>query len=130
MHLIDSSVWINAFNGNISDTVQQLLLSDKIGLTSIIYAEVLQGIKYDKQFNHIKDKLAVYQFYTLQDPKNSYQQAAQIYRQCRKKGITISSIADCLIAQCAIESDLILLHSDQDFVKIASVIPEFKQTIC
>jgi predicted nucleic acid-binding protein len=42
---------------------------------------------------------------------------------CRKKGITIRSTIDCLIAQTALENDLILLHEDYDFDLMAKVIP-------
>jgi predicted nucleic acid-binding protein len=45
---------------------------------------------------------------------------------CRRKGMTIRSTIDCLIAQIAIEHDLELLHSDRDFENMVSVIPELK----
>jgi predicted nucleic acid-binding protein len=53
----------------------------------------------------------------------SYVAAAQIYRRCRKKGITIRRGMDCIIAQTAVENDLVLLHNDVDFERISSVIP-------
>ena len=34
---------------------------------------------------------------------------------------------DCLIAQCAIENEVILLHNDKEFVQMAGVIPTLKQ---
>ncbi|HEY3276329.1 MAG TPA: PIN domain-containing protein [Syntrophorhabdaceae bacterium] len=43
--------------------------------------------------------------------------------ECRKKGITIRSTIDCLIAQTVLEHNLILLHSDDDFNAISKVIP-------
>ena len=42
---------------------------------------------------------------------------------CRKKGITIRSTIDCLIAETALEHDLRLLHNDNDFVAMSQVIP-------
>jgi len=56
---------------------------------------------------------------TPKHEKNSYSQAAHIYFTCRRHGITIRSTIDCIIAQLAIEHDLILLHSDRDFEQIA-----------
>ena len=44
-----------------------------------------------------------------------------------KKGITIRSSIDCLIAQCAIENEVTLLHNDKDFVQMAGVISALKQ---
>ncbi len=129
MYLADTSVWIDAFNGNATVHIEKLLLSNTVGLTPVIYTEILQGVSSEKEFNHLQQALHYYHFYELKNPKSSYEQAALIYYKCRKKGITIRSSVDCLIVQCAIENDLILLHNDQDFERIASVVPEFNQTI-
>ena len=130
MYLADTSIWIDILNNNASNNSKELFASGKLGLTSTIYLEVLQGSKNTVLFKKIKQVLLEQKFYYLKDQKESYEQAALIYSKCRKKGITIRASIDCLIAQCAIENDLILLHNDQDFERIASVIPEFNQTIC
>lgn len=57
----------------------------------------------------------------LVDTSVQYISAAQLYRLCRKKGLTLRKTADCLIAQTAIEYDVPLLHKDKDFDRIASV---------
>ncbi|MFU8789259.1 MAG: PIN domain-containing protein [Methylobacter sp.] len=44
----------------------------------------------------------------------------------RRQGITIRSTIDCLIAQIAIEHDLILLHSDKDFLQLTKTAPQLK----
>ncbi len=49
-------------------------------------------------------------------------QRQKIYFLCRKKGLTIGSAIDCLIAQTAIENNLFLLHNDTDFDRIAKVV--------
>jgi predicted nucleic acid-binding protein len=67
--------------------------------------------------------LETHRFYGLRDEKKSYAAAARIYFDCRKKGITINSTVDCLIAQTAIENDLTLLHNDADFDRIQRVAP-------
>lgn len=128
MYLLDASVWINAINGN-SKTVKFLnqLTSDTLGLNGLIYTEVLQGANTQKKFDTYQRYLSAQPFYGFKDEKISYQLAAQIYFNCRKAGITIRSSIDCLIAQCAIENNLILLHNDQDFIQIAKIILEFKQ---
>jgi predicted nucleic acid-binding protein len=48
-------------------------------------------------------------------------QAADLYRLARKAGLTIRSSADCLIAACAMRSDLEVLHQDRDYTQIARV---------
>ena len=67
--------------------------------------------------------LSSQQFYHLKDPVSFFAEAARIYLECRKKGITIRSTIDCLIAQTALEHDLFLLHNDTDFDNMAGVIP-------
>lgn len=56
----------------------------------------------------------------------SYEAAALIYLNCRRKGVTIRSSLDCLTAQCAIENKLTLLHNDYDFKHMAGVITELE----
>ena len=46
---------------------------------------------------------------------------------CRKEGVAVRSTVDCLVAQCAIESELVLLHHDMDFKRIARVVPRLKE---
>jgi len=59
--------------------------------------------------------------YELKDKRESYASAAKIYFRCRKKGVTINSTIDCLIAQTAIENNSYLLQNDSDFDNIARV---------
>jgi predicted nucleic acid-binding protein len=126
MILVDSSVWIDFFKGSDTDSVQILerLLQEEAELTvsDYILTEVLQGFKKDKDFEMARKHLLLFPIYSLSSP-DSYIQAAQIYRLCRQKGITIRNTMDCLIAQTALENDLVLLHDDSDFNRIAEVCP-------
>ena len=54
--------------------------------------------------------------------------AAGIYFDCRRRGITVRSSNDCLIAQTAVEYDLILLHNDEDFRRIRKVLKNLRET--
>jgi predicted nucleic acid-binding protein len=92
------------------------------GINSFIYQEVLQGVRSEKDFLELKKYLDTWRFYTLKDQRESFAAAARIYYDCRKKGLTISSTMDCLIAQTAIENNLFLLHNDSDFEKISRVV--------
>ena len=60
--------------------------------------------------------------YNLKDAIESYASAARIYTNCRKKGTTVRSTIECLIAVTAPEHDLLLLHNDSDFDAIARVV--------
>ena len=129
MYLVDSSVWINAINK--ADAASALFLkslpSGDCALMPLIYTEILQGARNKKMVATYKYYLQAQTFYTLKDSWESYENAALIYGNCRKKGITIRSSIDCLIAQCAIENEVTLLHNDKDFVQMATVIPTLKQ---
>ncbi len=131
MYLIDTSVWIDAINNanTLSAALLHSLPSEECALMPIIYNEVLQGANSRQKFDIYKKYLSAQKFYYLRDSKESYAQAAWMYLKCRKYGITIRSNADCLIAQCAIENKLTLLHNDQDFIKIAEVMPNLVQKI-
>jgi len=126
MILVDTSVWIKFFNG--VDAVSVRLLEDLIDaeeevcISEFILTEVLQGFKKDGDFELARHHLLHFPIYSLSG-FDSYIKSAQIYRKCRKQGITIRKTADCIIAQTAIENRLILLHDDTDFDRIALACP-------
>lgn len=124
MILVDTSVWIGFFNGVDSPVVRSLeeLIDgeEDLFISEYILAEVLQGFKKDRNFELARRYLLNFPISLLKG-FDSYIKAAQIYRTCRKKGVTVRKTADCIIAQTAIENDLFLLHDDSDFDRIASV---------
>ncbi|MFO7964252.1 MAG: PIN domain nuclease [Desulfobacterales bacterium] len=124
MILIDTSVWIDFFNGNETRQVSLLesLISEEedVCLSEYILTEVLQGFRNENHFLNARRQLLNFPIYGLSGP-DPYVRAAQIYRACRRQGITIRKTADCIIAQTVIEHDLYLLHNDADFDKIADV---------
>lgn len=130
MFLIDTSVWIDYLRDKKNPTTKYFaeLLDDEspFGITGIIYQELLQGAASKSDFDSLTDYLGTQRFYHVQDSVVSYQAAAKIYFDCRRKGITIRSTIDCLIAQIAIENELILLHNDEDYNQIATVAKTLK----
>jgi len=127
MILVDTSVLIHFFKGVDSENSQKfkMVLQRGIpfGINSLIFQEVLQGAGSEKEYLTLKKYLETQRFYHLREPIDSFAKAAKIYLDCRKKGITIRSTIDCLIAQTALENDLFLLHEDNDFGLMAKVIP-------
>ena len=126
MILVDTSVLIDFFKGRKNNPCQklELILNQGLpfGINSFIFQEVLQGAKSDKEYRTLKKYLESQRFYNLNDPVDSFAKAARIYFDCQKRGVTIRSTIDCLIAQTALEHDLFLLHNDTDFDAMASVI--------
>ena len=127
MVLVDTSVLIDylrgAENGGVRRLQRVLDANIPFGISPLTYIEVLQGTRTEKDHATVKSYLETHRFYGLLDGKASYAAAARIYFDCRKKGITITSTVDCLIAQTAIEHDLALLHNDADFDRMRKVAP-------
>jgi len=130
MILVDTSVWIDYINGRDTEQVnyldEQLKNPLAVGLTEHIYLEILQGAKDQKAFDQFQSYFSGQNFYSFSNALEGHASAAQIYFNCQKKGITIRSSIDCLIAQCAIENELILLHNDKDFTQIAKIAKNLK----
>lgn len=126
MILVDTSVLIDLFKGNDNDAVRSFrdVVQQQVpfGISSIIYQEILQGAKTRKEYKTLQEYLSTQRFFNPQNHLSSYSDAADIYYTCRKKGITIRSTIDCLIAQTVLEHDLFLLHNDKDFYAMRSVI--------
>lgn len=125
---MDSSVWIGYLGGERTEVTERFAgMLDRgypVGLTGVILQEVVQGISSEREFEQVSDYLGSQTFYHPQDPVESYREAARMYFDCRRAGITIRSAMDCLIARIAIEHDLLLLHDDRNFENMAKAIPE------
>src|ERR1035437_7781547 len=119
--LIDTSVWIDFFNGIESDNTK--IFSDylendlPIYICPIIIQEILQGIKSDKEYKQVKDYLFALNVLN-DDAIESALGAVKIYRKLRQKGITVRKSNDCLIAYYSMKYSLKILHKDRDFDNI------------
>jgi predicted nucleic acid-binding protein len=123
--LVDTSVWIDFFRGTSSR--ENLLFKEclqrreRIFITGIIAQEVLQGVREDSQHQSVLNYLLL--FPKIEDAFADYLAAANIYRSLRKRGLTIRSPVDCLIAALAIKHKVALLHKDSDFALISHHFP-------
>ncbi len=121
MILVDSSVWIDYFNGQATWQTNKLdsLLSDvSIIMGDLILTEILQGFRFNKDYESAKSYLSILPFHEI----GGYQVAinsAQNYRALRKKGITVRKTIDVIIGTFCILNDLSLLHDDRDFTPMA-----------
>ena len=127
MILVDTSVLIDFFKGGKHERTETFgkVLHHGIpfGISAFIYQEVLQGARSEKEYRVLRKYLAGQRYYHPKDPIDSFAEAAMIYFKCRRKGLTIRSTIDCLIARTAIEHDLYLLHNDNDFDAMAHIVP-------
>jgi predicted nucleic acid-binding protein len=86
----------------------------------------LQGARNEEEFQTLKEYLSTQHIYYLEQEPATYEKAAKLYFNMRRKGVTPRSTLDMLIALTAMENDLALLHNDSDFNAIANNIPDFK----
>lgn len=122
MVLVDTTVWIDFFAGRRETHV--LLLEELIEneedlcLCGLVLAEVLQGIRSDAAYAKTRSYLGDLIFLPMR--RETFVQAAEMYRFLRKKGVTIRKPVDCMIAAVAMEYNVKLLHNDRDFGHIAA----------
>ena len=125
MILVDSSVWIDYFNGKLiwqTDSLDFHLSHSFVILGDLIFAEVLQGFRSDSDFRIAKRFLDQLAFRRI----GGYEVAlegARVYRQLRKSGITVRKTIDVFIATFCMMESLELLHNDRDFEPIAERFP-------
>lgn len=117
MTVVDSSVWIDYFNGvatRQTDKLDQLLSSEPVAVGDLILAEVLQGLASGAEFNQVRRLLTALTVVAVAGQDIAIQ-AARNYRILRKLGSTTRKTIDSLIATRCIESGYLLVHSDRDF---------------
>lgn len=117
MILVDSSVWINYFNGATTPETDQLdntLGVQPVCLGDLILAEILQGFRHNKDFIKAKELFGSLTIFDLAG-KEIAVKSAENYGVLRKRGVTIRKTVDTIIATFCIENKLPLLHSDKDF---------------
>jgi len=122
--LVDTSVWIDFFNGTASPHADALagFIESKVSvfIVPVILQELLQGFQSDRDFETARDLLLAYPIIET-DLVEAAIGAAMLYRTVRKHGITIRKSNDCLIAWYAIRAGLPILHKDRDFDALSGV---------
>ncbi len=118
MILVDSSVWIDFFNGVAcveTDKLNEVLGLEEVAIGDLILAEVLQGFRRDTDYKAAKNVLTSLTIYDLLG-KDMAIKSANNFRKLRKKGITVRKTVDVIIATYCIENKIPLLFTDKDFV--------------
>jgi len=124
MILVDTPVWIEIFKdktGQVVKAFQERIGPENYVLSRFNQLELLQGARSQKEWELLEDYLST-QYY-LEASENTWPEAARIYFELRRRGITFNSPVDCCIAQIALEHGAILLHRDKDFERISRVRP-------
>ena len=118
MMIVDSSVWIDFIAGTENEhtlLLDQRLSFSTVGITDLIYMEVLQGFRSDLVFRRIKRELTHWCTAFNTGGLPIALAAASNYRSLRARGITIRKPVDTLIATFCLLDGHELLHRDRDF---------------
>jgi predicted nucleic acid-binding protein len=122
--LVDTSVWSYALRRNEKNALAQklagLILDSLVVIIGPVRQELLSGIPNESAFSNLKEKLA--HFDDLPITTRDYETAAQYYNICRKHGVQ-GSHTDFLICAVAVNHELLIYTTDQDFVHFSKYLP-------
>ena len=125
MTIVDSTVWVDFFNGkNTGETnlLASLLVKNQLAIGDLILAEVLQGFRNPKDHEQAAFHLSHLPCFDMVGKALAIKSAAN-YRLLRSKGITLRKTIHMLIATCCMEQGHPLLHADRDFDLLAAHLP-------
>ena len=123
MILIDTSAWVEFLRGTGSPVCERVDagLGSDTATCHAVRMEVLAGARDEAHLADLRGLLARSTLVPIRAV--DYEEAAALYRTCRRKGETVRKLVDCLIAAVSIRSSIPLLQSDRDFEVLARHTP-------
>ena len=118
--LVDSSAWVEFLRNTGSLAclrLRELVRTENIAVCDAVRMEVLAGAGDQSNLRYLQRLLARPTPIPMQS--SDYENAAELYRRCRRRGETIRKLLDCLIAAVAIRAGIPILHNDRDFDALA-----------
>ncbi len=115
MILVDSSAWIEFLRDTGSTVCEAVdrLLAQEVAVCDVINMEILAGARDESHLASLRRLLA--RAAMIRTRPTDYEDAAALYRRCRRRGETVRKLVDCLIASVAIRAGVAVLHQDADF---------------
>ena len=117
--MIDTSAWIEFLRDTGSKTCASVdeLLEGEVAICDAVRMEVLAGARDEAHLLSLRRLLA--RATVISTRATDYDDAAALYRRCRRQGETVCKLIDCLIASAAIRTGASVLHNDADFDLLA-----------
>jgi predicted nucleic acid-binding protein len=119
--LVDTSVWIEVFKKPPGLDLNALVEIDEVVTCLPVVQEVLQGFRDERAFQIAHEAILSFPIVEAPITESLFLEAVALYRTARRRGLTIRSSVDCLIAACALRHDLEVLHDDRDFAALSEV---------
>jgi predicted nucleic acid-binding protein len=117
--LVDTSAWVEFLRDTSSAVCERVddLLDDAIAVCDPVRMEVFAGARDEAHLARLRGLLARASIVPV--GPTHYEQAAAMYRTCRRNGETVRRLIDCLIAAAAVDAAIPILHADADFDVLA-----------
>jgi len=119
--LVDTSVWIEVFRRRRPLDLAEVVDFDDVATCLPIVQEVLQGFREERAYRTAREAMLSLPIVETPMGEDVFMDAVDLFRTARKTGRTVRSSTDCLIAACALRSDLEVLHRDRDFATLAEI---------
>jgi predicted nucleic acid-binding protein len=121
--LVDTSAWVEFLRGTGSPLCDRVdgLLDEEFAVCEPVLMEVLAGARDERHLSDVRRLLA--RGTLLRTEATDYEEAAALFRACRRDGETVRKTMDCLIAAVAVRGGLPVLHGDADFDVLARHTP-------
>lgn len=116
--IVDTCVWIEFFREPESELtlhLKGLLRERKVIMVGMVMAEILQGVKAQKEANLVKQNLEKLPY--LEITRDTWASAGEISASLRGTGITIP-LSDLIIAAMALSGDHEIFTIDPHFNKV------------
>jgi predicted nucleic acid-binding protein len=124
--VVDTSVGVDVLRGRRTRQalrcVELIEGGEPVALTDIIFTEVLQGLRDQREAELVEHHLRAFPILRLEG-LDDFSLAAELYRTARSAGVTIRKTLDCLVAAPCVRTGAPLLHRDADFDRLASSTP-------
>jgi tRNA(fMet)-specific endonuclease VapC len=118
--VVDTSVWIDFFNGARASELEDALSAESLVLAPLVIAELVSGarsVREREEIRRLVSDLAVHD-----TPVEHWMRVGALRHDLRNKGLSVST-PDAHIAQCALDLNAVLLSRDAVFQKIAKLTP-------
>jgi len=124
--LADTSAWVEYDRATGSPAhlrLRELIAGGEgLAVSEPVTAEVLAGARSDRRERDLRRLLLRFDLLPF-DAALDFEGGAQIYRGCRRAGVTPRGLLDCMIAAVALRHGADLLAHDADLARIATVVP-------
>ena len=129
MILVDTSAWVAMFRKSRPYRLEPGIDLEEVVTCLPVIQEVLQGFREEGAYRTAREAMLALPIVESPMEQSLFLEAAELYRAARRRGLTVRSSVECLIAACALRHDLPILQADRDFELLSSVAPLRVQTI-